>query len=125
MQMIGTKHKKGAICLYLTGSEIDEYGNKKEYKIPVKKRSKFIYQDANETFQKEIVNRINNFFPMRDIIYQSLIKAPEISDEELFDLCEKKQVKKFKENSNLLILESKTIKCSGEYYTFEELKKAI
>ena len=32
MQMMATKHKKGAICLYLTSSDIDEYGNKKEYK---------------------------------------------------------------------------------------------
>lgn len=122
MQMIGTKHKKGAICLYLTASQdnIDEYGNKKEYKIDVKKRSKFIYQDADSNFQKEIITRIDNFFPIRDEIYKALINAPELSDEELFDLCEKNQVKKFKENSNLLVLEKNTIKCNNEYYTFKK-----
>lgn len=124
MQMLATKHKKGAICLYLTAGTdaIDDYGNKKEYKIPVEKRSKFIYQEADAVFQKEITQRIDGFFPMRDVIYDSLVNAPEITDEELFDMCAKKQVKKFKENSNLLVLANNTVKCSGEYYTYKDLK---
>lgn len=119
MQMISTKHKQGAICLYLTGSEIDEFGNKKEYQIDPQKRSHFVYQDADAAFQKEITERIDAFFPMRDIIFNDLTQAPEISDEELFDLCEKWQVKKFKENSNLLNLRGSIVKCSNKYYTYK------
>lgn len=119
MQMIATKHKKGAICLYLTSADVDEFGNKKEYKIDPEKRSHFFYQDADEVMQKEIVKRIDGFFPMRDIIFNDLTNAPEISDEELFDMCEKKQVKKFKENTNLLNLNGSIVKCSNEYYTYK------
>lgn len=121
MQMIATKHKKGAICLYLTGSEIDEFGNKKEYNIPPLKRSCFIPNDADPEFQKEIKNRIDGFFPMRDLILEGLENAPEISDEELFALCKNMNVKKFKENSNLLTWNDSIVKCSNEYYTYKEI----
>lgn len=120
MQMIATGHKKGLICLYLTGNEIDEHGNKKEYDIPSLERSCFIKNDTDENFQKEIVERIEGFFPMRDLILKGLQESPSISDEELFKLCRVYNVKKFKENSNLLIHNKNLVECRGEYYTFKE-----
>ncbi|MEM7487076.1 MAG: recombinase [Bacteroidota bacterium] len=120
MQMIGTGHKKGAICLYLTSDKIDEYGNKKEYNIPKDERSCFIQNNADEEFQNEIHKRIDGFFPMRDLILKGLEEAPELSDEELFRLCKKMNVKKFKENSNLLTWNDSIIKCDGEHYTYKE-----
>lgn len=119
MQMLATGHTKGAICIYLTGSEVDEFGNKKEYNIEPLKRSKFLYNMADSAFQKEIISRINTFFPMRDLILTGLENAPVISDEELFDLCEKYDVKKFKENSNLLIWNGSIVKCGEEFYTWK------
>lgn len=120
MQMIGTGHTKGAICIYLTGSEIDEYGNKKEYDIPALERSCFVFQEADKEFQNEIHKRISEFFKMRDLILEGLEQAPEITDEELFNLCKNLNVKKFKENSNLLVWNHAMVKCSDEYYTFQE-----
>lgn len=121
MQMIGTGHKKGFICVYLTSDNIDVYGNKKEYDIPVEKRSAFIKNNADLDFQKEIPRRIGEFFSMRDIILKGLEEAPEIDDEELFKLCSIKNVKKFKENSNLLKWNDSIVKCREEYYTYGSL----
>tara|TARA_R110002051_G_scaffold224048_1_gene287254 strand:+ start:8278 stop:9132 length:855 start_codon:yes stop_codon:yes gene_type:complete len=120
MQMIATKHKKGAICLYLTSNKIDDFGNKKEYDIPKEIRYQFITNDADDDFQKEITTRLTGFFPMRDLILKGLEEAPEISDEELFKLCSVKSVKKFKENSNLLVWNHAIVKCNDEYYTHKD-----
>lgn len=121
MQMIGTGHKKGAICLYLTSNKIDEFGNKQEYDIAADERSCFINNDADESFQKEILERIEGFFPMRDLILKGLRDAPKVSDEELFKMCQIHQVKKFKENSNLLVWNGSIVECKGEYYTFKKV----
>lgn len=119
MQMIGTGHKKGAICLYLTSTNIDEWGNKIEFDIPVEDRHYYIPIDAQPDYQKEIIERIRAFFPIRDLIYSHLIKAPEVGDMEFFNLCGKKKVTRFKDKSNLLTWEDKIIKNGNEYYTIE------
>lgn len=119
MQMIGTGHKKGAICLYLTSTNIDEWGNKIEFDIPLSERHLFIPIEAQPEYQKEIIERIDSFFPIRDIIQSHLIKAPVISDYEFFKLCGIKKVTRFKDKSNLLTWENKIIKNGNEFYVIE------
>lgn len=119
MQMIGTGHKKGAICLYLTSTQTDEWGNKVEYDIPVEDRHYYIPIEAQPDYQKEIISRIKEFFPVRDTIYSHLLQAPEVSDMEFFKLCGTKKVTRFKDKSNLLTWEGKIIKNAYEYYTIE------
>lgn len=119
MQMSGTGHKKGAICLYLTSNNIDEWGNKVEFDIPLEKRHLFLPIDAQPEYQTEIKNRIDDFMPLRDLILSHLIKAVEISDLEFFDLCETNKVTRFKDKSNLTTWEGKIIKTSNEYYVIE------
>lgn len=119
MQMIATGHKKGAICLYLTSTNIDEWGNKIEYDIPLEKRHLFLPIEAQDEYQKEIIKRIEEFIPMRDTILSHLSKATDVSDMELFDLCETKKITRFKDKSNLLTWENKIIKNANEYYTLE------
>lgn len=122
MQMIGTGHKKGAICLYLTSTQIDQYGNKIEFDIPLEKRHLFLPIEAQDEYQKEILKRIDEFIPLRDTIMLHLSKADEISDFEFFNLCENKKVTRFKDKSNLLTWENKIIKNSNEYYVIENNK---
>lgn len=119
MQMIGTGHKKGAICLYLTSTNIDEWGNKIEFDIPLEKRHLFLPIEAQEDYQNEIMKRINEFLPIRDLIFSHLFKAKEVSDIDFFELCGTKKVTRFKDKHNLLTWENKIIKNSNEYYTIE------
>lgn len=119
MQMIGTGHKKGAICLYLTSNNIDEWGNKIEFDIPLEKRHIFVPIESQEEYQKEILKRIDEFLPLRDLIMSHLLEAKEINDMEFFDLCGKKKVTRFKDKSNLTTWYNKIIKNSNEYYTVE------
>lgn len=119
MQMIGTGHKKGAICLYLTSTQTDEWGNKVEFDIPIEDRHYYIPIEAQPDYQKEILKRINDFFPVRDTIYSHLIQAPVVSDMEFFKLCGTKKVTRFKDKSNLLTWEGKIILNSNEYYVIE------
>lgn len=119
MQMIGTGHKKGAICLYLTSNSVDEWGNKIEFDIPLEKRHLFLPMEAQEDYQNEIMQRIDDFLPIRDLIFSHLFKAPEISDIDFFELCSTKKVTRFKDKSNLLTWEDKIIKNQNEYYTIE------
>lgn len=119
MQMIGTGHKKGAICLYLTSNAIDEWGNKVEFEIPLGDRHLFIPIEAQPDYQKEIISRIEAFFPIRDTIYSHIKKATEVSDMEFFKLCGDKKVTRFKDKSNLLTWEDKLVKNQNEFYTVE------
>ena len=119
MQMKGTGHKKGAICLYLTSNQIDEWGNKIEFDIPLEKRHLFVPIEAQEAYQKEILKRIEEFLPLRDLLMGHLLEAKEINDMEFFDLCGKKKVTRFKDKSNLTTWYNKIVKNSNEYYTVE------
>lgn len=119
MQMIGTGHKKGAVCLYLTSNRIDEWGNKIEFDIPLEERHLFIPIEAQEAYQEEILKRCDEFFPIRDTIMSHLIKAEEVSDMDFFKLCGEKKVTRFRDKYNLLTWEDKIIKNQNEYYTIE------
>ena len=119
MQMIGTGHKKGAICLYLTSNKVDEWGNKIEFDIPLEKRHLFLPIESQPEYQKEIMQRIDEFLPIRDLIFSHLFKAKEINDMDFFELCGTKKVTRFKDKSNLLTWEDKIIKNQNEYYTIE------
>lgn len=119
MQMIGTGHKKGAICLYLTSTNIDEWGNKIEFDIPLEKRHLFLPIESQDDYQKEIMQRIDDFLPIRDLIFSHLFKAKEIKDMDFFELCGTKKVTRFKDKSNLLTWEDKIIKNANEYYVIE------
>lgn len=119
MQLIGTKHKKGALCLYLTSTNIDEWGNKIEFEIPIEERHYYIPIEAQPDYQKEILERIDGFFEVRDKIYSHLKKAPQISDMEFFKVCGQKKITRFKDKSNLLTWEGKIIKNGNEFYTIE------
>lgn len=119
MQLIGTKHKKGALCLYLTSTNMDEWGNKIEYKIPIEDRHLFIPIEAQADYQKEIIQRINDFFPVRDTILSHLVQASVVSDVEFFKICGEKKVTKFKDKSNLLTWEGKIVKNQDQYYVIE------
>lgn len=119
MQMIATGHKKGAICLYLTSNAVDEWGNKIEFKIPLEDRHLFIPIEAQPEYQKEIIQRIEDFFPIRDMILSHLVKAPIVDDMEFFRLCGEKKVTRFKDKSNLLTWDNKIVKNQNEYYTVE------
>lgn len=119
MQMIGTGHKKGAICLYLTSNNVDEWGNKIEFQIPLEDRHLFIPIEAQPDYQKEIIKRIEEFFPIRDTILSHLVKATEVSDMEFFQICGDNKVTRFKDKSNLLTWENKIVKNANEYYTVE------
>lgn len=103
MQMIGTGHDNGYIILYLTSNTIDEWGNKIEYNIPIEDRHVFLPLQKDEDFQKEIMVRIDDFFPMRDAIYDDLKNAHKISDQEYFEVAKTaKRVTRFKDKSNLM-----------------------
>lgn len=119
MQMIGTGHKKGAILVYLTSNNIDEWGNKIEYDIPISKRHFFIPIEPQKDYQDEILKRIDEFLPIRDKIIHDLSKAKDISDIDFFELCGTKKVTRFKDKHNLLTWENKIIKNNNEYYTVE------
>lgn len=119
MQMIGTKHDKGFLVYYLTSNKTDEWGNKIEYDIPVEQRHKYIPVPSDETFQKEILKRIDDFFVIRDSIVIDLKNAVAISDQELFDYCDSNKVTRFKDKSNLTTWGGRIYLCSGEYYTIE------
>ena len=117
MQMIGTKHKKGFVVLYLTSNAIDEWGNKIEYDIPVEERHAFIPMDADEVYQEEILKRIDEFFPMRDLILEDLMNAHPISDREYFTMASQgKKITRFKDKSNLLTWHGKIYKNEREGY---------
>lgn len=119
MQMIGTGHKKGAICLYLTSTKTDEWGNKIEFDIPLEKRHAFLPIEAQPDYQDEIVKRIEEFMPLRDLIMGHLLKANEVSDMDFFEMCGTKKVTRFKDKSNLTTWEDKIIKNQNEFYTVE------
>lgn len=119
MQMIGTGHKKGAICLYLTSNQIDQWGNKMEFDIPLEDRHYYVPIEAQPDYQKEILDRIDKFFPLRDLILGHLIKAEDISDKDFFKICGEKKVTRFKDKSNLTTWENKIIRNQNEYYTIE------
>ena len=120
MQMIGTGHKKGAICMYLTSNQIDEFGNKIEYDIDVNERHTYLPIEADEVYQKEILTRIDGLFEIRDLIGADLSDSIEISDSELFQLCKSgKKVTRFQDKSNLLTWGGKIVNNKGTYYTVE------
>lgn len=117
MQLIGTKHKKGFIVLYLTANSIDSYGNKIEYDIPIEERHAFLPIVADESYQKEILTRIDDFFPIRDLILKDLQNAIDISDKEYFNKAkEGKKITRFKDKSNLLTWSGKIFKNEREGY---------
>lgn len=120
MQLIGTGHDKGAICLYLTSNNVDQWGNKIEFDIPLKDRHIFIPIEKQEDYQKEITQRIEDFIPLRDTIESHLVKAVEVTDLDFFKLCENSKVTRFKDKSNLLTWEDQLIKNQNEYYTLEQ-----
>lgn len=120
MQMIGTGHKKGAICVYLTSTDIDSYGNKIEYDIDVNERHTYLPIEADELYQKEIIERIDGMFKIRDLIGCDLQDSIEISDSELFQLCKKgKKVTRFQDKSNLLTWGGKIVHNKNTYYVLE------
>lgn len=117
MQMIGTNHENGFIVLYLTSNAIDEYGNKIEYDIPIEKRHAYLPIKADKDFQDEILKRINEFFPMRDMIMEDLINAINITDIEYFNMADKgKKITRFKDKSNLLTWSGKIYHNKREGY---------
>lgn len=102
MQMMGTGHDNGFVVIYLTSNTVDEWGNKIEYDIPIEERHVFLPLQKDEVFQKEINERIDGFFPLRDQIYNDLKNAHPISDMEYFDIARTaKRVTRFKDKSNL------------------------
>lgn len=120
MQMLATGHKKGAICVYLTNSNADEFGNKIEYEIDINERHTYLPMLADEVYQKEIISRISEFFKLRDKIGSDLQDAIEISDMELFNLCKTgEKVTRFQDKSNLLTWGGKIINNNGTFYTVE------
>ncbi|MEM6542746.1 MAG: recombinase [Bacteroidota bacterium] len=103
MQMMGTGHENGFVLVYLTSNSIDKWGNKIEYDIPLEERHMFLPLTSDEVFQKEIMQRVDGFFPLRDMIYKDLVEAHPISDEEYFEAARTaKRVTRFKDKSNLL-----------------------
>ncbi len=105
MQMMATGHKQGYLLFYLTAREVDEFGNKmgSEYNIDISERHTFIPVSAMDEYHQEIYKRAEDFFVLRDAIYNDIAKAIAISDEELFHLIfkEKKKVTRLKDKSNL------------------------
>jgi|GEM_PF-2470053 len=117
MQMLGTGHKEGFVVLYLTSNAIDTYGNKIEYDIPIEDRHAFLPILADEDYQKEIIKRIDEFFPMRDEILKDLQNAIDISDQEYFEKAKNgKKITRFKDKSNLLTWGGKIYKNQREGY---------
>lgn len=120
MQMIGTKHLKGAICVYLTSTNIDTYGNKIEYDIDINERHTYLPIQADKVYQDEILKRIDGLFEIRDLIGSDLQDSIEISDFELFNLCKTgKKVTRFKDKSNLLTWGGKIVNNNGTFYVVE------
>ena len=120
MQMIGTGHSKGAICVYLTSTKIDEYGNKIEYDIDINDRHTYLPIQADKSYQDEILKRIDESFKVRDLILLELKSGTQISDAEFFDLHrEGKKVTKLKEKSNLLSWRGKIVSNGNDYYVVE------
>ena len=120
MQMIGTKHKKGAICIYLTSYKIDEWGNKIEYDINLNERHTYLPIVADAEYQKEILKRIDGMFVLRDSILKDLRDAIDISDTELFNLYRTdSKVTAFKLKSNLTTWGGKLVNNNGTFYVVE------
>lgn len=120
MQMIGTKHLKGAICVYLTSTNIDTYGNKIEYDIDINERHTYLPIQSDKVYQDEILKRIDGMFEIRDLIGSDLQDSIEISDLELFNLCKTgKKITRFKDKSNLLTWGGKIVNNNDTYYVVE------
>lgn len=121
MQMIGTGHKKGYICVYLTSNKADEFGNKIEYDIDIEERHTFIPIIADFDFQSEIIDRSIKFFDLRNSILEDLMEAIEISDKEYFEMISKgKKATKLKEKSNLTTWKGKIYKTEADGFVVIE-----
>lgn len=119
-QMLATKHKESALCFFLTNTQIDAYGNKIEYDIPLEKRFCFVHIDPEFDFQKEIEVRFDQFCEKRDELYDHLISAPTLSDMEFFDLNHKgKKVTRLKDKSNYFTWEGKIVRNQNIHYVVE------
>ncbi len=120
MQMIATEHKNGMLLFYLTANKYDEFGNKvdSEYKIDINHRHTFIPIESNKEFQQEVLTRVEEFFKLRDIIYNDLCKAIPLTDEEFFNLMldECRKVTRFKDKSNLTTWGGNIYKVETEGY---------
>lgn len=121
MQMLATGFKTGYLVFFLTSNVTDSFGNKIEYEISADKRHKFIEISADEDFHEEILKRADSFFEMRDLILKDLLEAPEISDEEYFQLAmSDHKITRFKDKSNLLTWKGKIYNNIREGYIIIE-----
>lgn len=117
MQMLATGFTKGYLVFFLTSNVMDEYGNKIEYDIDINIRHKFIEIEADAEFQQDILKRADDFFQMRDFIYNDLIEAKEVSDMEYFELAlSDHKITRFKDKSNLLTWKGKIYRNPREGY---------
>lgn len=119
-QLLATGHKKGMVCLYLTSSRIDDYGNKIEYEIDINERHKFIPIEPQRDYHKEILKRHGKFLKMRDTLYKDLITAPTISDLEFFNLHKRKVVRRLKDKHNVFAWQDKIVRNGLVFYTIQE-----
>lgn len=122
MQLVATGHKKGSIVLFLTSNNMDDWGNKIEYEIPIDERHHYFFFDKDDDAHKEIIKRLDDFFPLRDIILECLAPAPVLSDVEFFNLAKDgAKITMFKRKSNLTTWAGQIYKNGNEYYVIENI----
>ena len=109
----------GALLFYLTADNYDKYGNKIEYKIPLKDRFSFVGIEKQDNFLSELLKKFDEFQELRDLILNDLTDVPEFDDLYYCDISKKKKVTRFKDKSNLRMWGGKIFKYKNEFYTFE------
>ena len=119
-QLLGTGLDSGYICVYLTSNKIDKYGNKIEYDIDINKRHCFVPVNKDEDMISDMKDRVSEFFTKRDIIFNHLTAASEISDIEFFNIHETHKVTRFQDKSNLFNWEGMIVNNAGIYYVIEK-----
>jgi len=120
-QMLACNVDKGYLVYYLTSCDIDEFGNKKELDIDIKKRVAIIPIDRDDNFIEMIKERAKGLLEMRDVIYSHIKDVPIINDADFYDMYDSYKITRLKTKSNLLAWEGKIIRNREFYYVTEKL----
>lgn len=99
-QALATEKQKAFLCLYLTSTEWDDFGNKIEYDLSIEDRHRIIPIDIDDTIQEEIFTRFDKWVAQRDKLVEHLSEAKEINDKMFYELHTNHNVTEMKDKSN-------------------------
>lgn len=119
-QMLATEKDRGVLFFYLTSPNIDRFGNKVEYDIPISERVTYITYNRDNDLVNEMLTIVDDFKEIRDTIMNDIMDVPELSDVEFFELHRKNKVTRLKDKSNLLTWGGKIVRNNNIHYVFEK-----